>query len=143
MRARRVRQDVVHLNALNGGASTLTVAVAISIMRARRITPPANDGPGGGSKSGWYGSNCTGLALSGERKGGRMRLKPTAIWGMSVLPGRVPEKLYRSIDGLQADPMFGSASTMRPHQGRRCLGKMPMQAVLDALPMTKEKMIAV
>jgi len=24
------------------------------------------------------------LALSGERKGSRMRVKPTAIWGMSV-----------------------------------------------------------
>jgi hypothetical protein len=27
----------------------------------------------------------TGFALSGERKGSRMRVKPTAIWGMSVI----------------------------------------------------------
>jgi hypothetical protein len=30
----------------------------------------------------------------------------------------------------------------RPHQGRWCFGKTPMQTFLDALPMTKEKMIA-
>src|SRR5580704_12270513 len=29
-------------------------------------------------------SKRTGSALSGERKGSRMRLKPSAIWGMSV-----------------------------------------------------------
>jgi hypothetical protein len=30
----------------------------------------------------------------------------------------------------------------RPHQGRWCFGKTPMQTFLDAMPMTKEKMIA-
>ncbi len=30
----------------------------------------------------------------------------------------------------------------RPHQGRWCFGKTPMQTFLDALPLTKEKMIA-
>ena len=30
----------------------------------------------------------------------------------------------------------------RPHQGRWCFGKTPVQTFLDALPMTKEKMIA-
>ena len=38
---------------------------------------------------------------------------------------------------------FGSWITeyneARPHQGRWCLGKTPMQTLLDALPMTKEK----
>jgi hypothetical protein len=29
-----------------------------------------------------------------------------------------------------------------PHQGRWCFGKTPMQAFLDAMPMTQEKMIA-
>jgi hypothetical protein len=29
----------------------------------------------------------------------------------------------------------------RSHQGRWCFGKTPMQTFLDALPMTKEKMI--
>jgi hypothetical protein len=30
----------------------------------------------------------------------------------------------------------------QPHQGRWCFGKTPMQTFLDAMPMTKEKMIA-
>jgi hypothetical protein len=30
----------------------------------------------------------------------------------------------------------------RPHQGCWCFGKTPMQTFLDAMPMTKEKMIA-
>src|SRR5580704_6511871 len=30
----------------------------------------------------------------------------------------------------------------RPHQGRWCFGKTPMQTFLDAMPMTKEKTIA-
>ena len=30
----------------------------------------------------------------------------------------------------------------RPHQGRWCFGKTPMQTFPDAMPMTKEKMIA-
>jgi len=31
---------------------------------------------------------------------------------------------------------------VRPHQGRWCFGKTPMQAFLDAAPFAKEKMIA-
>ena len=30
----------------------------------------------------------------------------------------------------------------RPHQGRWCFGKTPMQTFLDAMPIAKEKMIA-
>jgi hypothetical protein len=30
----------------------------------------------------------------------------------------------------------------RPHQGRWCFGKTPMQTFPDAMPMTKERMIA-
>ena len=30
----------------------------------------------------------------------------------------------------------------RPHQGRWCFGKTPMQTFLDAMPMAKEKMSA-
>jgi hypothetical protein len=32
--------------------------------------------------------------------------------------------------------------SQRPHQGRWCFGKTPMQTFLDAMPMAKEKMIA-
>ena len=54
------------------------------------------------------------------------------------------KKVYRAIDELQAD--FNSwiieYNEARPHQGRWCFGKTPMQTFLDAMPMTKEKMIA-
>ena len=30
----------------------------------------------------------------------------------------------------------------RPHQGRWCFGKTPMQSFLDALPLAKEKLMA-
>jgi len=35
-----------------------------------------------------------------------------------------------------------AANEARPHQGRWCFGKTLMQTFLDAMPMTKEKMIA-
>ena len=40
--------------------------------------------------------------------------------------------------------MCGSANTTScgHYQGRWCFGKTPMQTFLDAMPMTKEKMIA-
>ena len=48
------------------------------------VFPPLSKGWGGGSKSDGSASKRSGSALSGERKGSRMRLKPTAIRGMSV-----------------------------------------------------------
>jgi hypothetical protein len=52
--------------------------------------------------------------------------------------------VYRSIDELQADldAWIRDYNEARPHQGRWCFGKTPMQTFLDAPPMTKEKMIA-
>jgi integrase-like protein len=54
------------------------------------------------------------------------------------------KKVYRSIDELQADLdcWITEYNEARPHQGRWCFGKTPMQTFLDAMPMTKEKMIA-
>src|SRR5207245_9402953 len=54
------------------------------------------------------------------------------------------KKVYRSIDELQADLdlWICEYNETRPHQGRWCFGKTPMQTFLDALPTTKEKMIA-
>src|SRR5438477_5619142 len=54
------------------------------------------------------------------------------------------KKVYRSIDELQADldAWIRAYNEARPHQGRWCFGKTPMQTFLDAMPMTKEKMIA-
>lgn len=53
-------------------------------------------------------------------------------------------KIYRSIEELQVDldSWVASYNDERPHQGRWCFGKTPMQTFLDAIPMAKEKMIA-
>ena len=53
-------------------------------------------------------------------------------------------KVYRSIEELQVDldSWIASYNQERPHQGRWCFGKTPMQTFLDAMPIAKEKMIA-
>lgn len=54
------------------------------------------------------------------------------------------KKVYRSIAELQADldVWLAGYNETRPHQGRWCFGKTPMQTFLDAIPIAKEKMIA-
>jgi transposase InsO family protein len=54
------------------------------------------------------------------------------------------KKIYRSIDELQRDLDLWLAeyNNQRPHQGRWCFGKTPMQTFLDALPLAKEKLMA-
>jgi transposase InsO family protein len=54
------------------------------------------------------------------------------------------KKIYRGIDELQddLDVWIADYNEARPHQGRWCFGKTPMQTFLDALPLAKEKMIA-
>ena len=54
------------------------------------------------------------------------------------------KKLYGSIADLQADldQWLEEFNCTRPHQGRWCFGKTPMQTFLDAKPIAEEKMIA-
>ena len=54
------------------------------------------------------------------------------------------KKVYRSIDELQADldAWVREYNEVRPHQGRWCFGKTPIQTFLDATSIAKEKMIA-
>jgi hypothetical protein len=54
------------------------------------------------------------------------------------------KKLYGSIAELQADLdlWLEGFNRNRPHQGRWCFGKIPMQTFLDAKPIAEEKMIA-
>jgi transposase InsO family protein len=54
------------------------------------------------------------------------------------------KKIYRAVDELQADLDLWLAdyNERRPHQGRWCYGKTPMQTFLDALPLAKEKLMA-
>ena len=54
------------------------------------------------------------------------------------------KKIYRNIDELQADldAWVADYNCQRPHQGRWCYGKTPMQTLIDALPLAKEKLMA-
>ena len=54
------------------------------------------------------------------------------------------KKVYRSIDELQADldVWMREYDEQRPHQGRWCFGKTPMQTFMDAMPIAKEKLFA-
>ena len=54
------------------------------------------------------------------------------------------KKIYRSIEELQADldVWLREYNEVRPHQGRWCFGKTPMQTFLDSVPLAKSKIIA-
>ena len=54
------------------------------------------------------------------------------------------KKVYRSLEELQADldAWVADYNERRPHQGRWCYGKTPMQTFLDTLPLAKEKLMA-
>ena len=54
------------------------------------------------------------------------------------------KKIYRSLDELQTDldSWMKRYNEDRPHQGRWCYGKTPMQTFIDSIPLAKEKMIA-
>jgi transposase InsO family protein len=54
------------------------------------------------------------------------------------------KKIYRSLEELQADldGWLREYNDQRPHQGRWCYGKTPMQTFRDSVPLAKEKMLA-
>ena len=54
------------------------------------------------------------------------------------------KKIYTTLDELQTDldGWLKLCNEDRPHQGRWCYGKTPMQTFIDSIPMAKEKMIA-
>ena len=54
------------------------------------------------------------------------------------------KRIYGSIAELQddLDTWIRSYNEDRPHQGRWCFGKTPMQTFLDAIPLAREKMLA-
>jgi hypothetical protein len=53
------------------------------------------------------------------------------------------KKIYRTIDELQRDldAWVKEYNETRPHQGRWCYGKTPLQTFLDALPIAREKLL--
>ena len=54
------------------------------------------------------------------------------------------KKLYRRIEELQRDldAWLEEYNEERPHQGRWCYGKTPMQTFIDSVPVAKEKMLS-
>ena len=53
------------------------------------------------------------------------------------------KKIYRTPEELQADldQWLIHYNTQRPHTGKYCYGKTPMQTFLDSIPLAKEKLI--
>lgn len=53
------------------------------------------------------------------------------------------KKVYNSLDELQQDldSWLQEYNLDRPHSGKYCFGKTPMQTFLDSLPLAKEKML--
>ena len=53
------------------------------------------------------------------------------------------KKIYRSIEELQSDldKWLGHYNTQRPHSGKYCYGKTPMQTFKDSIPLAREKLI--
>ena len=54
------------------------------------------------------------------------------------------KKIYRTLEELQTDLdcWLEEYNERRPHQGRWCYGKTPLQTFLDAIPLAKEKIMA-
>ncbi len=54
------------------------------------------------------------------------------------------KKLYATLEELQADldAWLRDYNDARPHQGRWCYGKTPMQTFRDSIPLAQEKMLA-
>ena len=73
-----------------------------------------------------------------------LELGRTGISKVSRLTGMSRPAIYRGIDELQADLDLWIAdyNCNRPHQGRWCFGKTPMQTFLDTIPLAKEKLMA-
>lgn len=53
------------------------------------------------------------------------------------------KKVYTTLEELQQDldTWLEEYNTQRPHTGKYCFGKTPMQTLLDSIPMTKEKLL--
>jgi transposase InsO family protein len=53
------------------------------------------------------------------------------------------KKIYKTLDELQADLdlWIKQYNEERPHSGKYCFGKTPMQTFLDSIPLAKEKML--
>jgi transposase InsO family protein len=55
------------------------------------------------------------------------------------------KKIYRTLDELQedVDTWLVQYNEQRPHSGKYCFGKTPMQTFIDSIPLAKEKVLDV
>jgi transposase InsO family protein len=53
------------------------------------------------------------------------------------------KKIYRTLDELQedVDTWLSEYNEQRPHSGKYCFGKTPMQTFVDSIPLAQEKMV--
>ena len=68
---------------------------------------------------------------------------PSAKLTFKMLPAAFRKKMYDSIDLLQQDLdiWMDHYNNERPHSGRYCYGKTPMETFIDSVPLAKDKMI--
>jgi hypothetical protein len=61
---------------------------------------------------------------------------------MSFTPLHSAKRYTLGIEELQADldTWMNKYNNQRPHQGKRCQGRTPMQTFMDNLPLAKDKM---
>jgi transposase InsO family protein len=54
------------------------------------------------------------------------------------------KKVYQTLDQIQQDldQYLDEYNRQRPHQGRWCYGKTPVQTFVETVPLAKEKLIA-
>jgi hypothetical protein len=54
------------------------------------------------------------------------------------------KQIYRTLVEMQADldAWMEDYTQQRPHQGRWCYGKTPMQTFMDRVPLAKKKILA-
>jgi hypothetical protein len=53
------------------------------------------------------------------------------------------KRIFHSLDELQADldTWLKECNEVRPHSGKYCFGKTPMQTFPDSLPLVREEML--
>jgi transposase InsO family protein len=70
------------------------------------------------------------------------RLHKTILTEFSRITFR--KKIYSSLADLQADldRWVREYNEERPHQGRWCYGKTPLQTFVDTIPLAKERLLA-
>ena len=106
------------------------------------MTAGASTGAGGlsrlAAKGLKAGGRREGIAPGKREQNGRHeRLPLTLLQDTARPPAR---SLRQQLERLRA--FQRSYNEERPHQGRWCFGKAPMQTFLDSLPIAKEKMLA-